>query len=225
MTIAFPRVMPSDGARVESLVFEPDFMLADNPEAGGGDASVGLALPRWVGEWATTNLVEPHTSEWRAWLDTMKRPGACFYAFDASKPQPRAYPAGVTGLTRAGGGAFDGTSASWSVDSSRTVLTINTLPAGFVVSLSDPVGFVWSTTKRALARVVEAGVANGSGVWTGEVTPPLPAWVPGGAVVNLVKPTCVMRVLRDTIVKPRVTAGNRARTGFAARETPGWSAT
>ncbi len=223
MTISYPRAMPSGGARVASVVFEIDWQTAHNPEAGGRIGAVTLAMPLWRAEIESTQLIEPHTGEWRAWLRSMRGGARTFIAVDPSKRLPLAYPNGFAGLVRAGGGAFDGTvdgGGDWSVDSTRTQLTLTRLPAGFVLGASDLVGFVWDGVKRALCACEETVAANGAGALTVQVAPPLPAFVPSTATVTLADAGCIMKIRPGTIDGPRVRAGNRTTTRFAALEHP-----
>jgi len=194
MAISYPRAMPGKLARV---VFEPAHQVVHNAERGGRAISVVIGPARWEAEFATADLREPDLSEWRAWIASLQGGAKTFYAGDPSKPYPRAYPTGFSGMTRAGGGSFDGTATSWSIDSSRAVLTLNGLPASFAISIGDMTAFEWSTSKRYLVRALEAATANGSGVATFTVEPKIETLVSSGAVATLANPQCVMRLTPD----------------------------
>jgi hypothetical protein len=117
-------------------------------------------------------------------------------------------------MTRAAGGAFDGTASSWAETingDDDSLVTLNGLPAGLVLSIGDYVGFKWdaegappdSYYRRALVRVVVGGVASAGGSVTVTSEPPVPLVVPVGAKAHLDRPACVMTMLSaDTRLEP-----------------------
>src|SRR5690606_38180213 len=133
-------------------------------------------------------------------------PQRLFYGRDLKRRFPRAYPNGFAGMTRAGGGSFAaGTASSWSVNTSRDVLTLNGLPASFSLSKGDYGGFSWTTSgqqRRHLVRAVEAATANGSGVAVITVEPAVHKVVPSGATARLANPDCLMRLTPETRIGP-----------------------
>lgn len=193
MPVSFPRAMPAIGFGSQSFELVHQTVVA--PTRGGQLTSVELGPARWRGEWQTNTLPEVDFHAYRAWLSSLRGSGRSFYGQDRMHRFPTNYPNGFTGLTRAGTAtAFDGTATSWSVDATRATLTLNGLPAALALLPGDYVGFSWSTTKRALVRILEAVTANGSGVAVFDVEPSVPALVPGGAVATLADPTCLMRI-------------------------------
>lgn len=188
MTIAYPRAMPS--TRVLRHYFEPEPAQSSAPESSGRGVSIALGETLWQMKLDTTPASEAEFDLWRAWLASLRGSQKLFYGRDMYRPLPRAYPQGFADLTRAGGGAFDGTSASWSV--AGDAVTINTLPASFRMQHGDYIGFQWDTDKRSLHRALEDASANGSGVGVWTVEPGPSPSIPNGAVVNLVRPTCTM---------------------------------
>jgi hypothetical protein len=222
VTLAYPLSLPGATVgghvpRLLALSFDVDSMLAYAPEGGGGGASVSLAQPRWVAEYETTVLREPHTSEWAAFRTASDIMPRTFYARDPSRTRPRAYPDGLPAL-RAAGVAFDGTSAYWSLDTARTTLHVEFLPGAFVISTNDLIGFRWGAGKRALVQVLQGAPASNVGIWEGPVWPPLPSWLPSDAVVHFVAPECIMQPVPGSFAPLRVTAGNRTVARFQARE-------
>ena len=196
MALTFPLTMPTGGVSSQAwMIDRADFRNADNEGRIGG---VSAGFPRWM---TTLTLADGDAEEieaWVAFLDALRGGMFTFYGRDLTRPFPKAYPKGFADLTRAGGGSFAaGTAASWSVNGTRDVLTLNGLPAGLQLNRRDLVGFSWTSSglqRRAMARYVEAGVASGAGVATLSIEPPLPAFVPGGVTATLSEPTVIMKI-------------------------------
>lgn len=193
MPISYPRPMLSIG--FGSQKFELDHQVTLSPTRGGQLTSVQIGPARWRGEWQTNPLPEVDFLAFRAWLSSLRGSGRTFYGQDRLHRFPTNYANGFGGLVRAGTStAFDGTATSWSTDASRGALTLNGLPANLALLPGDYVGFSWSTTRRALVRILEAATANASGVATFDVEPSIPTVVPAGAVATLADASCLMRV-------------------------------
>lgn len=200
MALTYPRAMPTVG--VDSQVLEPQRVDYLAPELGGHVGAVAAGFPLWRLELTLGEMDVDEARAWRAFLKSLKGASRLFYGRHLTRDYPRAYPAGFGGLNRAGGGAFpaDGAPTSWSVDTAREVLTLNGLPAGFVLSEDDPIGWTWTTSsqpRRTMASAVEAATANGSGVMAVTIDPPLPSFVPGGAAIKLYRPDVIMRIVTD----------------------------
>lgn len=204
--ITFPRDMPSVGALAQS--FEPDRVDYLSPEAGGRLGSVAAGSPLWKMAISLQNMAPDDADIWRAWVPAQRGSGRLFYGRDLDRPYPKAYRSGFAGMTRVGGGAFDGSATSWSEaldteNSSR--VTLNGLPANFVLSLVDYIGFRWddpaysagNMKRRALVRVVEAATGSAGGAVTVTSEPAIPLVVPVGAVAYLNNPVCLMRLASE----------------------------
>lgn len=202
--ITFPRDMPSVGAMAQS--FEPDRVDYLSPEAGGRLGAVSAGQPLWSMVVSLNNMVPDDADIWRAWVPLQRGAQRLFYGRDLDRPYPKAYRNGFAGLTRAGGGAFDGSATSWSeaMDSeNNSRVTLNGLPANFPLGLCDYIGFKWDDAayaagnkkRRALVRVVEAATGSAGGVVTVTSEPPIPLVVPVGAVAHLDNPLCLMRLV------------------------------
>lgn len=211
MPITYPRAMI---APLAAASFEPDYQTALAPESGGEMKAVSLGPARWRAEYASPPLKGATAEAFRAWLASMEGGLGTFYATDPLRAKPAAYPGGFAGLTRHGGGAFDGAAASWSIDSARAVLTVNGLPSTYQVSAGDLVSFAWDTSKRFLTRALES-VTAAAGVAMFEVRPRVDAFVSASAVLTFDNPSCVMRVEPGS-VEVREQPGGVIRASFRA---------
>jgi hypothetical protein len=200
MTIVFPRPMPSTG--VGSQVFEPQQVAYETAEAGGDSYGIGAGFPRWQAQWSLASGISPRQSDdWRAFLASLKGSMRTFLGRDFERPFPRLYGQGFGGMSRAAGGAFDGSLTTWSqamTGDGQALLSLTGLPAGFVLSQGDYADFRWLTggvERRTLVRALVDATADGSGAISAvSVEPPVPTLTPGTAVAHLDNPACVMRL-------------------------------
>ncbi|MBX9707562.1 MAG: hypothetical protein K2X61_06485 [Caulobacteraceae bacterium] len=199
MALTFPRPMPTGG--VESQAFQIARADFQSPTLNGGGGGVTAGFPRWRMAATLANTTADETEDWIAFLDSLRGSQRLFLGRDLTRPYPKAYPAGFSGMTRAGGGSFDGSATGWSINTAGDVASLSGLPAGLALGLKDYVGFRWTTggsARRALVRVVEPATANGSGVISGlTVEPAVPTLVPDGAVAFLNEPDCLMRIVTE----------------------------
>ncbi len=196
MALTFPRPMPLIGP--SSQYFEIERVDAMSPVADGRIEGVTLGAPRWHGRWTLSDkLMRAQSDEWRAFVGSLRGQQRSFLARDYDRPWPLSTPNGFAGLVRAGGGAFDGSATSWSVNADRDVATLSGQPAGLVLGMMDQVMWRWTTggvQRRSLHRIIEGGVATGSGVVAVTLDPPVPTLVPGSAIADLDRPNCVMKL-------------------------------
>lgn len=209
-----PLTMPSSGLALQA--FEPQRVDYLSPEAGGRLGGVQAGFPLWSATWTIGKIGEARSDEFRSFLAELRGAMRTFYGYDLRRPFPKAYPDGFAAMTRFDASPFNGSATSWSqsIDASDDqLLTLNGLPSGFILGTGDYVGFKWNATSdevaglpwRHKARVIRGGggTANGSGVLTVKVEPPLPSVVPGGATAHLDNPCCVMRqIVEQTSLQP-----------------------
>ena len=200
MALSFPLSLPAEG--IEANRFEPLRMDFLAPEMSGRVGAVAGGWPLWEAEYQLGGMTEEAADGISAFKDALRGPQRLFYGRDLARPYPRAYPTGFAGMTRAGGGSFAaGTASSWSVNTARDVLTLNGLPASFVISRRDYVGFSWTTggqQRRHLVRAMEAVQASAAGVAVVTVEPAVHPVVPGAATSRLANPDCLMRLTPET---------------------------
>jgi hypothetical protein len=201
-----PITPPTSGAAQQQ--FEIQRVDAGAPEAGGRIGGVQVGFPLWKLVWTLGNVGVDRSDLWRAFMAQIRGSSRRFLGWDLGRPYPKAYPNGFSGLTRAGGGSFDGTATSWSetiTADGDSQQTLNGFPAGFVLNAGDYIGYGYTATESAVAglpwsavtRVVEGATANGSGVITATCEPPIPAAVPSDAVATVANPKCVMVLVSD----------------------------
>jgi hypothetical protein len=201
-----PIEMPIDFyAQVDFDIQRDDYSA---PEASGRLGSVQAGFPLWQGVYTVDVVGQDESDAIRAFKDRMRGQARLFLGRDILRPYPKAHSGGFAGMVRAGGGAFSGAATAWSetitADSDSDV-TLHGLPAGFTLGLCDYIGFHWVATETSVAgltwhacvRVVEGGVADGTGTVTVTSEPPLPMAVPPGATAYLNQPACVMRLVTD----------------------------
>lgn len=225
MAITYPR--PFFDA-IESADMRVDRMVAVTLEAGGDSSSVTLGWPRWRASFQTGQLREPRASEALAWLDSLREGQGTFLCPNPIRRRPWAARTGFAGLTRAGGGAWDGTASAWRVSADRGAAGLDGLPAGFQITVGDCFGLAWEVTsgarlgpRRHLFRFVEGGVANGSGATPLlTIEPPINPAVPANAAATLDRPTCIMRMEPGSSAAP-LGAPNAGRLSWRAVQTLG----
>jgi hypothetical protein len=200
MAITYPRAFPSIARFAQTPAFTLLEGLAVNRTGGGEIEAMELADPVWTAKYQTVAVAEANRAAWTAWRASL-RGGRTFLGWDPGRPWPLAYGAPVLNLTRAGGGAFDGTAKVTAATAQG--FTLATLPANYQVSVGDRVSLVRPNSQRSLHEVLEAAPANGSGVVTVTVEPTVPADVViNSTAVQLVRPTCVFVLLSDTFQAP-----------------------
>jgi hypothetical protein len=161
-----PFDMPVSGMALQQ--FEPLRVDYGAPEAGGRIGGVQAGAPLWQGVWTIGNIGAAKSDELRAFLASLRGGTRRFLGRDLARPYPKAYATtGFAGLTRAGGGSFDGTATSWSetiTADGDAQFTLHGLPAGFAMTIGDYIGFRWvaTETRRRRADLARAGARDRS---------------------------------------------------------------
>lgn len=223
MSVAtFPRVWPSTIQFVESD-FVPFRRQAAGVFGGGRDVVVDRGIPQWTATLKTRKLFTDEVGTVKALRASLRGAARFILLSDPWRPYPAAYmPQGWGSLTRAGGGAFDGTATLTTIANSglagigRDVITLGTLPASFKLINGDYVGLIQSGI-YSLHQVLDVAqvTANGSGVATVWVEPEVPSQFTTSAVVNLLAPLGKFRIDPAKFTLP-VDATGRNRPGQAA---------
>jgi len=222
MAITFPRDLPElSGNRVffNKAEFKPVYQQIVAPSRGGLVQVANIGSDLWTMAYATPPLKHAAAKEQFAWLQSLRGGVRTFKAWDPLCRFPEAYPNGFGGMTRAGGGAFDGTCTLSAIGTDRDTITLTTLPANFVFTAGDMVSFPMGASSRCLVRVLESVTGSGAGAATLTVEP----WIPlaasaGTAEVTLIKPWCLAIIDAGSISGP-VQPGYVASVSFNAVQT------
>jgi hypothetical protein len=197
VTISYPRALPL--LFIQSCDFELQRNDVMTGEASGRLDSTQVGEPLWHMTLDTQCRSDLEFGKWTAWADSLKGALRLFYGQDVFRRYPLTYRTGFAGLERAGGGAFDGTATSWSVNTARDELTLQGLPVALTLVERDYVGFSWDGWKRSIHRVLSDANSNGAGQGTWTIMPELPTFVPVDAVATLASPTCLMKIMPGTL--------------------------
>lgn len=197
----FPLAMPGSGPG--AMTFELKRVDRLSPQARGRVSSVASGWPLWYGRYSLGKSIgAKNSADWRALVDRLDGSARYFLGRDYRRPYPLAYlETQLAGLSRAGGGAFDGSASAWSRATSsegEPQLVLAGLPANMALSLGDYVGFRWTTggeDRRALVRVSAPAQATGEGWATLIVRPAVHLVVPPGAVAHFDNPACLMKLI------------------------------
>lgn len=168
-------------ARVQMAPYEPARI---DRTAGGVVLKASLGEAVWRG--TVTLHDDPlwdRAAEVEALIALAARPGMAFLIFDPRKPYPAADPDGSIL-----GAAVPQIAA---LDANARELSLDDLPAGYVLTPGDLIGFEYgsSPTRYALHRLVSGATADGAGAaGPVEVTPPIRPGATTGTAVSLVRP-------------------------------------
>lgn len=185
MTITFPRELP---AWLRVLPPTRFALLRDqsvNRRRGGAVQIVERSDPRWQLDLTTGNLTADRVAEMEAFVGSLRGGMNDFLYRDPRHVTPRSYPTGVDGLTRHGGGAFDGTATVDTI--APASITVSGLPSAFALKAGDRIGLE-ETGAYNLHMILEDATAVG-GVVTLAVDPLIKTGVfTTSATANFVRP-------------------------------------
>ena len=209
MSIPYPRDLPAFYFGGGKIALKRVDLLS--PTNGGLLTGVQIGQPVWAWEYDIVAMSDDQAVAWEAWIDGQKGQAEGFLARDLRRPYPKAYlgsgAPNFTGAalpaTRHGGSAFDGSATSYSLDGTRTALTLNGLPSTFAFKAGDWVGFKGGSgnLKRAMVRVMEDATASG-GVVVLNVNPAVRAVIDGWSSVkaHVDSPACTMKLMPETTI-------------------------
>jgi hypothetical protein len=216
--ITYPRDFPAWFRGMYQSSFVLKYLQEQDP-TGNADTLVRDVGPTlWNADYQTGLLDPVNRCRLEAWLDSLENGGKTFRAYDFRRPFPLAYPNGFTGMTRAGGGSFDGTCTLEDVTDNK-LLDLSGLPPLFEFNEFDMLGFTYLSTSHALHRIMAPATANSDGEVTVEVRPHVrPGWA-ASATVNLAKLTCLMKLVPDSYTPPGGSPRANSRISFKAVQT------
>lgn len=205
MAITFPRDMPEQAGNrmlIKDCDFKPLYQQTVAPYRGGKVQVANLGADLWSMSYATAPLDYQQAMEYMAWLQSLRGGTRTFKAWHPLRRYPWAYQNGVESMTRAGGGAFDGTCTLSAIGTNRDTITLSNLPANFAFTVGDLVSFPMGSS-QCLVRVMETVTGSGAGSVTLTVEPFVPlAATPGTTAVTVIKPWCLAVVDAKSISGP-----------------------
>lgn len=166
--------------------------MSTNQLVGGRTQVAQQAEPRWVAEYTTAQLsLGLQHRSWRAFWARMRGGLTPFLGYDPTQEFPAQYPNGFGGMTRAGGGSFDGTATLTGI--SATQIALSGLPASFIFKEGDHIELRQTNDLRGLYIIISNVTAAAGGTVTLTVEPQiLITLFTVAAVANINRPSCVM---------------------------------
>jgi hypothetical protein len=180
--LTYPLMMPVKGVRRSEFRIERN--ESTNQLNSGATPTTEIAPPYWSARIDTADIQRrtDRYKNWRQFTDGARGSMKVVLLWDADLPVPQAYDT-LTGMTKAGGGAFVGTGNVDVVDNAYT-RTISGLPANFVFTAGDYISFM-KGGRYSLHRIVQDVVGNGSGVAVVVVEPYISSVFDADATFNV----------------------------------------
>lgn len=218
MTLTFPRAMP-DGLRPVGMSFVLQPVVELSPLRSGRTISLDLGPSLWAASWQSPPLDEEQAGIVSSWYDTLLS-SKTFLAYHKLRQYPLAY--SKTGWPN-WSPAFDGTVLLASVNVNLVELNLSGCPAGLILSVGDFLGFRNVSGAYELHRVAVGATANGAGLMTVEVRPPVrpgyPVGSPGARHVSLYRPPAEMFIQPGSWSETITGSGDFTSVSFSAIQT------
>ncbi|ARE40917.1 hypothetical protein RGUI_2776 [Rhodovulum sp. P5] len=219
MTLSVPVPLADFWDRVplaQGSTFELDEAMEIDRTAGGIVLPAAIGARLWSGEVRFDVSFRAERARPAAILTALRRPGMPFFAYDRRRPYPLADPDGS-----ALGAATPVLAGIDSADRSRVALS--GLPAGYVLSAGDLVGWSYGSApvRYTLHELAEDATADGAG-GTGDVSiaPFWPTGTASGLAVTLIRPAIVAVYDPGTFQPGQGRAGGmETGRGFRFRQT------
>lgn len=178
--------------RVEEVTFRLSHPQEHTRLGDGTVISASLGASLWTGTIRLAQANHARHAEMEALIALMDQPGATFLCHDPRYLGPANDPSGATFGSR--------TVTIHSVASNMRELLLTGLPAGYVLSAGDMLGFQYGSNpvRHALHRIVIGGTASSSGLTPMlELVPNLRPGAVAGLTVSLIRPACKARLLPE----------------------------
>ncbi len=207
MTIAFPRSDILTSIKYADQVWTLVSRQEYSRQANGVTRAKDFGSALWNAQYTTAPLPNDDAIAFEAALNSLDGVINSFYAGDLRRIYPRAH----------ADGNFTDSAKIASIGGDGKSLSLNTLAAGFQLSVGDYLSFDYGTgPSRALHQLVEAVTANGSGVTPiFEVRPYLQPGATTGTAVTMKRPAAAM-VLMPASIQPKIQSGVFTAISFQA---------
>lgn len=182
---------------------------------GGDQLSADLGPALWELKAQSRELKPTEMDRWKAKLDLLEDGAKTFYGWRNPGCYPIAHPGGWGVMTWTSGVA--GQIKSSSVPSGN-LLNLKEVPGNLVLTVGDLLAITYSTTFRALHRIVDIP-DNEGGLRQVEVRPTPRSGIANNDVIYLHRPAAIMAVIPGSVQTPPQLNG-RGTISFSARQTP-----
>ena len=195
--------------RVEEVTFRLSHPQEHTRLGDGTVISASLGASLWTGTIKLAQANHPRHAQMEALIGLMDQPGATFLCHDPRYLGPATDPTGSSLGSR--------TVTIYSVAGNMRELRLTGLPAGYVLSAGDMLGFQYGANpvRYALHRIVVGGTASSGGLTPlMEVVPNLRSGAVAGLVVSVIRPACKVQLLPE----PTYGSGRQALSRGASFE-------
>lgn len=198
MALSFPADFPSTW-RVGNMLVDLARADATAPDGTGRGGGVQIGDPLWGATMALECITDAQAISVAAKIRSLKGSIESIQIIDPMRRLPQAYR--TTGLP----GGATGVASSYSVDSTRSVMTLNGLTAGLMITTGDLIGVMGGAgnVNRLFVEALEDGTVAGGGSVTLTIGPALSpavdAWA-GTDVAYLIDPSCTMKLTAETSI-------------------------
>ncbi len=167
---------------ISSMTMDPVESVVADMTGAGEPITDDVAPMLWKGTISLGRMLQAEAAHASVMMDLIRTSGALFWAFDARRPAPAADPRGMVLGTA--------TPTIHALPSGNRSIALAGLPAGYVLSIGDYLGFAYGGGRRALHRVAELQVqAASNGITPAfEVSTLINPGAVVGAAVQLIRP-------------------------------------
>jgi len=208
-----------ESLKVTDFSLMPSFLQERSTTLARGPQVVDMGPFLWAASFTTKRHLDSDIVDIETDITAMDGSIGAFYAYDVRRKYPKADPTGST----VGSAPVKIKDLSPSTDKGR--IKIKGLPSHYVLSKGDYLAFDYNdangTTCRALHRFLEGADADGEGDtdWIA-VRPHIRDGAAVDANVDLKKPSCLMRIVAESLKPPTRYNRMRAYHSFDAIQVP-----
>jgi hypothetical protein len=215
MALAFPLSLANFFSLIPKVeaTFDLDEAMLGNRTGGGEIITSSYGTRLWGGRITGRGHAYIDLDQITARIELLRQAGASFLITQSVRQGPQDDPDGAIL------GAATPQITTFSVNN-RDV-TFGGLPVGYTLRRGDLLSFTYlsSPTRYALHRIVTPATANGSGVTSTEIIPPVRPGFATPSNITLVNPVCKAVIVPGSYQAPIVSRQGRATFSFEWRQT------